>query len=98
VTFDVGAYTRTVAPVHAPIQQAVIANLVGVDFVAVHLTWGAINEWSTHAGYTRLAARADHPVLTDLLDRIMRQETRFALRHFWAPVTRAVTPRSRRSG
>ncbi|GAA1889700.1 hypothetical protein [Asanoa iriomotensis] len=60
----------------APIQQALIANLVGVDFVAVHMTWGAINEWSTHAGYARLAERAGHPVLSVLLDRIMRQETR----------------------
>jgi hypothetical protein len=60
----------------APIWQALAANLVGADFVAVHMTWGAINEWSTHAGYARLAAREDHPVLSELLSRIMRQETR----------------------
>ena len=60
----------------APIWQALAANLVGTDFVALHMTWGAINEWSTHAGYARLAAREDHPVLTELLGRIMRQETR----------------------
>ena len=46
------------------------------EFVAVHMTWGAINEWSTQAGYARLAAKARHPVLTDLLRRIMRQEGR----------------------
>jgi hypothetical protein len=40
------------------------------------MTWGAINEWTTQAGYGRLAARADHPVLRDLLRRIMRQEGR----------------------
>jgi hypothetical protein len=62
----------------APIQQALAANIVGVDFVAVHMTWGAINEWSTHAGYGRLAAREDHPVLTELLGRIIRQESRHA--------------------
>lgn len=60
----------------APIQQAILANLVGVDFIAVHMSWGAINEWSTHAGYARLAERAGHPVLSEILDRIMRQETR----------------------
>lgn len=60
----------------APIRQALLANAVGEDFVAVHMTFGAINEWSTHAGYSRLIAREGHPVLTELLERIMRQETR----------------------
>jgi hypothetical protein len=44
--------------------------------VAVHMTWGAINEWTTQAGYGRLAKRAGHPVLSELLRRIMRQEGR----------------------
>ncbi|PWR07256.1 hypothetical protein DKT68_19475 [Micromonospora acroterricola] len=60
----------------APIQQALAANLIGVDFVAVHMAWGAVNEWSTHAGYSRLAEREQHPILTDVLGRLMRQETR----------------------
>jgi len=46
------------------------------DFTAVHMAWGAINEWTTQAGYARLSARAAHPVLTELLGRIMRQEGR----------------------
>jgi hypothetical protein len=40
------------------------------------MSWGAINEWTTQAGYARLAARAEHPVLRELLRRIMRQEGR----------------------
>jgi hypothetical protein len=43
---------------------------------AVHMTWGAVNEWTTQAGYARLARIADHPVLSDLLRRIMKQEGR----------------------
>lgn len=43
---------------------------------AVHMTWGAINEWTTQAGYARLAAVAGHPTLAELLRRIMRQEGR----------------------
>jgi hypothetical protein len=43
---------------------------------AVHMTWGAVNEWTTQAAYARLAARSEHPVLADLLRRIMRQEGR----------------------
>lgn len=46
------------------------------DFTAVHMTWGAVNEWTTQAGYARLISRADHPVLTQLLRRVMRQEGR----------------------
>lgn len=44
------------------------------DIVAVQMAWGAINEWTTQAGYAQLARKADHPVLTELLRRIMRQE------------------------
>ncbi|HZN74335.1 MAG TPA: hypothetical protein VFC00_21925 [Micromonosporaceae bacterium] len=79
----------------APVQQALAANIVGVDFVAVHMTWGAINEWSTYAGYARLAALEDHPVLTELFGRIMRQETRHAA--FYASQARERLERSRRA-
>ncbi len=48
------------------------------DFVAVHMTWGAINELTTYLGYQRLAELAGHPVLAEILARIMRDE----LRHF----------------
>jgi hypothetical protein len=46
------------------------------DFCAVHMTWGAINELTTLTGYRRLAAIARHPVLTDLLEAIMLDESR----------------------
>ena len=44
--------------------------------VTVHMAWGAVNEWTTQAGYGRLAARSAHPVLGELLRRIMKQEGR----------------------
>jgi hypothetical protein len=46
------------------------------SFGALHMTWGAVNEWTTQAGYARLIAKARHPGLTELLRRIMRQEGR----------------------
>lgn len=67
------------------------------DFVAVHMTWGALNEWSTQAGYQRLAALDPHPVLVELLDRISRQESRHIA--FYATEARArlaESPRARR--
>lgn len=47
-------------------------------FPAVHMTWGAINEWTANAAYNRLGQIAGHPTLTTLLGRIMRQEGRHA--------------------
>ncbi|HLH29294.1 MAG TPA: hypothetical protein VKW77_10275 [Acidimicrobiales bacterium] len=59
-----------------PLAMTLASWCVGDDFVAVHMSWGAVNEWTTQAGYARLAQRAGDPVLTQLLQRIMRQEGR----------------------
>ncbi len=53
-----------------------MASAVTRHLIAVHMAWGAVNEWTTQAGYARLAAKADNPVLGELLRRIMRQEGR----------------------
>ncbi|HLX89364.1 MAG TPA: hypothetical protein VKR22_13025 [Acidimicrobiales bacterium] len=53
-----------------------VGSAVTRHVVALHMAWGAVNEWTTQSGYARLAAKADHPVLTELLGRIMRQEGR----------------------
>ena len=50
------------------------AAFAGRAFIALHMTWGAINEWTTQAGYARLAEAAGHPTLRELLRRIMKQE------------------------
>ena len=53
-----------------------IASLLTKHLVTVSLTWGAVNEWTTQAGYLRLAKLADHPTLTALVQRIAKQEGR----------------------
>jgi hypothetical protein len=53
-----------------------ITSVVTRHLIAIHMAWGAVNEWTTQAGYARLAAKADNPVLGELLRRIMRQEGR----------------------
>jgi hypothetical protein len=53
-----------------------LASALTSHIVAVHMAWGAVNECTTQAGYGRLATKAKHPVLSDLLRRIMRQEGR----------------------
>jgi hypothetical protein len=59
----------------APLTMA-LTSAATEHLTAVHMTWGAINEWTTQAGYGQLAGRCQHPVLTDLLRRIMKQEGR----------------------
>jgi hypothetical protein len=59
-----------------PMLHGLGSLVAGREWLAVHMTWGAVNEWTTQAGYGRLAAREGHPVLSELLRRIMRQEGR----------------------
>ena len=59
-----------------PIKQSLLGGLVGHDFVAVHMAWGAANEWSANAAYLRMAKKENHPVLGELLKRIAAQETK----------------------
>ncbi len=51
-------------------------STVNDHVVAMAMTWGAINEWTTQAGYVRLAATAQHDELGKLVLRIARQEGR----------------------
>jgi rubrerythrin len=46
------------------------------DFVAVHMTWGAVNELSTLTAYHRIIAKTEHPVLIQLLQAIIKDERR----------------------
>jgi rubrerythrin len=46
------------------------------DFVALHMTWGAVNELSTLTAYGRMIETTRHPVLADLLTRIVKDERR----------------------
>lgn len=57
-----------------------IGTLIGSaavrDFPALHMTWGAVNELSTLTGYHRLIAKTEHPVMVDLLGRVIKDERR----------------------
>ena len=80
-----------------PLLMTIGGWLAATDFTAVHMTWGAINEWTTQAGYSLLARRARHPILSDLLGRIARQEGRHI--DFYSSQARsrlAASPRAQR--
>ncbi len=51
-----------------------ITKLIGKRFTATHMTFGAIHEMEAAQGYRRLIALADHPVLTYIVNGIIREE------------------------
>jgi hypothetical protein len=53
-----------------------LASALTPHITAIHMTWGAVNEWTTQAAYGRLNKLAQHPTLSELLRRIMKQEGR----------------------
>jgi rubrerythrin len=57
-----------------------VGTLVGSalfrDFVAIHMTWGAVNELTTLTSYHRLIAKTEHPILVQLLRAIIKDERR----------------------
>ena len=66
----------------AYVTQPLLSVGFGRDFSAVHMTWGAINEYSTMNGYSRMRDMAKHPTLDYMLDGIMREESRHA-QFYW---------------
>jgi len=58
------------------ILSTMAGSWLSKDFSAVYLTIGAINELSTLTGYGALIRKSRHPVLTDLLSRIIKDERR----------------------
>jgi len=52
-----------------------LTNLIGKQFTATHMTFGAIHEMSTAQAYRRTMKMANHPVLNEILTAIMREES-----------------------
>lgn len=63
-----------------------LTNLLGSTFTATHMTFGAIHEMSTGQAYRKMKQMADHPVLSRILDGIIREEA--AHTHFYRSVAR----------
>jgi hypothetical protein len=55
------------------VNQAAV-KVLGSDFFAVHMTWGAVNELTTLRFYSLLRRRAENPVLGQLLGDVIGQE------------------------
>ena len=96
--YDIEPRPRSAASVRQSIERRLTSWLARAwpDFVAVHMTWGAINELTTLTGYRRLTAVVDHPVLHDLLDRIVLDESRHFYFYFKQAEQRLLRPRTAR--
>jgi hypothetical protein len=53
-----------------------LGSMTARDFVAIHMMWGAVNELTTLTGYYALIRRCDHPVLHQLLRKVIQDERR----------------------
>jgi rubrerythrin len=72
-------------------------SILNPDFVAVHMTWGAINELSTLTAYNRLIARTEHVVLPQMLRCVIKDERRhFAFYRSQAIMRLQRSPRARK--
>jgi len=58
------------------IVPTMLGSTVAPDFIAVHMMWGAVNELTTLTGYYALIRRCDHPVLHQLLRKVIQDERR----------------------
>ncbi|MGH2990459.1 MAG: ferritin-like domain-containing protein [Solirubrobacterales bacterium] len=58
------------------IVPTMIGSALARDFVAIHMMWGAVNELTTLTGYYALIRRSSHPILHQLLRRVIQDERR----------------------
>ena len=58
------------------ILPTIFGSMAARDFAAIHMTWGAVNELTTLTGYHALIRRSDHPVLHQLLRKVIQDERR----------------------
>ena len=62
------------------------------DFLALHMAWGAVHECTTIHAYQRLVQSNDHPILNELLRRIIADEARHFSFYMWQAERRLANP------
>jgi hypothetical protein len=58
------------------IVPTMIGSMLARDFAAIHMMWGAVNELTTLTAYYALIRRSGHPVLHQLLRKVIQDERR----------------------
>ena len=86
--------TRNVPMSH---MATLLGSIVEPDLVALHMTWGALNELTTLSAYHLLTAKTEHPVLPQLLAAVIKDERRhFAFYRSQASIRLRRSPNARR--
>jgi hypothetical protein len=75
--------------------QTLLSKAYGKRFIGVHMAWGAVNELTTAEGYLRIIAKTNHPILKELLTRIMKDERRHFAFYFKEAQERLADPKTR---
>lgn len=78
------------------LAQTAVARWAGTRFIGVHMAWGAANELATAEGYLRIMAKTGHPVLHELLGRIMKDERRHFAFYYKEAMARMEDPQTAR--
>src|SRR4051812_807851 len=74
-----------------------LGSMLFKEFIALHMTWGAINELTTLTAYHMLIRRSEHPVLHQLLRKVIQDERRhFAFYRAQGKARLSVAPRRTR--
>lgn len=73
-----------------------LASAASHDFLATHMTWGAINELTAIHSYSRLAAMTENPVLAEVARRIVKDERRHFAFYYQQARRRLSSPFARR--
>ena len=87
---------RTTIMDHVDRTVTTILSAVWKDFLALHMAWGAAHECTTIHAYQRMMRCNDHPVLNELLRRIVSDEARHFSFYMWQAERRLENPRTQR--
>jgi hypothetical protein len=74
--------------------QTLLARWAGPRFIGVHMAWGAANELATAEGYQRIVSKSGHPILVELLTRIMKDERRHFAFYYKEALDRMKDPKT----
>lgn len=83
---------RTTFMDHIDRTMTTLLAAVWKDFLALHMAWGAVHECTTIHAYQRLVQSSDHPVLNELLKRIIADEARHFAFYMWQAEQRLADP------
>jgi hypothetical protein len=90
------SHKRTTVMDHVDRTLTTLIAAAWKDFLALHMSWGAVHECTTIHAYQRLMAMNDHPVLDELLRRIVFDEARHLSFYMWPARERLAQPRVQR--